>query len=152
MGVGTTMLDASRNRNSEAIEMHARHVVSQLGRTVILLLSAAGESVKPQTIQMADQLNQVGIEQYKQSRYVDALSSFNSALGIYAVNGEEKGEATVLSEIAMCFNGLGQRQRAPGLHVKSLSSRAASLQMMKLQKSPCGAFKPTGGGNNTEAG
>ena len=91
------------------MEMHACEVVSQFALGIILALTPG---VEAQPINIVEQLNQSGIEKFKLSSYQDALLSFSSALHIYEQSGDAKGEATALSEIAMCLYALGQTQKA----------------------------------------
>jgi len=92
--------------------MRANVSVSQFTLVVVFLAQASGQGVEPRQKASADRLNQDGIEQYKSALYENALSTFTSALAIYQVSGDTKGEATALSEIAMCLDGLGQKHRA----------------------------------------
>src|SRR5262249_3033185 len=77
---------------------------------LIVLLQARGQSLAQQKIDEANKLNQLGIVEYKKAHLDEALSTFERVRSLYG--GDAKGEAVALSEIAMCYAGLGQSHRA----------------------------------------
>ena len=91
--------------------MHGRQFMP-LALPVALMLSAPGQRPNIQQVEVANQLNQAGIERYKGGQFDDALSTFAKARDIYKASRDSRGEATALSEIAMCYAGLSQSQRA----------------------------------------
>lgn len=90
--------------------MLLRVVVFRLALPVVLLTSA--QSLESAQTVSAEHLNQVGIDQFKNMHYDDALTTFNEVWRLYEMSGDMKGEATALSAIAMCYSGLGKTQRA----------------------------------------
>src|SRR5579885_2496313 len=92
------------------MEMHAGVVVCRLA--VCILLLAFGAMVEPQAVDTAEQLHRRGIENYRQSSYQHALRDFSAALEIDRQAGYKKGEATALTQIAMCLDALGQKHAA----------------------------------------
>src|SRR5262245_15107687 len=91
--------------------MHGRQFLP-LALPVALMLSARGQSFEPERADAAKQLNQVGIERYKGGQFDEALSTFTKTRDLYQEKSDPKGEATALSEIAMCYAALGESQRA----------------------------------------
>lgn len=65
-----------------------------------------------QPIVAANALNDEGIALYKGADYAAALTDFTRVLETYRRNGNKVGEATVLIEIAICYDTLGRKQKA----------------------------------------
>ena len=64
------------------------------------------------SIDTVDTLNDKGIGFYKGDDYAAALTVFTKVLKAYRADGNKFGEATVLIEIAICYDTLGQKQKA----------------------------------------
>ena len=80
----------------------------------------ADSSMATTRIERAAELNKIGIASYRAAKYDAALRSFEAAAGLYVQFTDAKGEATALGEIAMCYNVLGQKQRAAEYLKKAL--------------------------------
>src|SRR5262245_13071254 len=92
--------------------MRARHTASRLKLLCVFALVVTCPGTACPQILSAQQLNKVGIEQFRNHQYENALSTFGDTLRLFEAVEDQGGQATALSEMAMCLDGLGQKEKA----------------------------------------
>jgi CHAT domain-containing protein/Tfp pilus assembly protein PilF len=78
----------------------------------------------PRPKDVADRLNQEGLQALRSSQYPVALEKFRSAFDVYKQIGDRNGEGTTLSNIGSVYDSLGQ-------YVKALENFQQSLRISK---------------------
>ncbi|MEB3828504.1 tetratricopeptide repeat protein, partial [Phormidium sp. CCY1219] len=70
--------------------------------------------------QEAERLLELGIEQYGQSQFREALQSWERALEIYRAIGDKAGEGNALNNLGEVYQNLGEYAEAEQYFLQSL--------------------------------
>ncbi|MBM0745672.1 tetratricopeptide repeat protein (plasmid) [Phormidium sp. CLA17] len=84
--------------------------------TPILAQASSNQTRKDE----AEQLNQQGMQQYRQAEYRKALESFQKAFAMYQEIGDRSGEGTTLNNIGLIYSRLGQYSKALEFYQQAL--------------------------------
>ncbi len=120
---------------SLALLTNRLHRFALLTATVLVSLTAipltetnlgmVSASAQAQTTQernaKAKRLYQVGVHQYKQSQFREALETFQQVLVIFGEIGERKGEGATLDYIGSVYRNLGQYPKALEFYTQALA-------------------------------